>query len=151
VPPVLRLPLIGFLAAAISVLVAHQVMVLILNLAGAIPNPPYSFRAVGPLGVPAIVNQMFWGGLWGAGFALVLPYLPPRWPLWLTGLVLGLAGPWLLGNGLLVPLARGTPILFGLNPANMWRGMLILGAFGIAWAYLYALLRDRLGVLRPAR
>jgi hypothetical protein len=150
-PSALRLSTLGFIAAAVAVLVAHQVVALILyaTLGGA--NPPYSLRPIPPLGVPAILNSMFWGGLWGIGFAFVLQYLPARWPVWLAGLVLGLGGPWLLGNGIILPLIRGTPILFGLNPANMWRGMLIHGAFGIGWAYIYALLSERSRNLMPAR
>ncbi len=68
----------GFVAGAAAVLVFHQAMVLALHLLGATPNFPWSLRPIPPLGVPAIVNQMFWGGLWGALFAAVAHLIPIR-------------------------------------------------------------------------
>ena len=56
---------LGFIAGALATLVFHQGMVLILNTAGIIPVQPYSMRPIPPFGVPALLNSMFWGGLWG--------------------------------------------------------------------------------------
>jgi hypothetical protein len=132
----------GFAAGAAAVLVFHQGMVLLLHLAGTTPNFPWSMRAVGPLSVPAIVNQMFWGGLWGVGFALVGSRIPIPGDLG-RGAVYGLLGPWLLGNGVLVPLFKGGNLLFGFNPMNMWRGALIGAAFGLGLALFMRLLGRR--------
>jgi hypothetical protein len=133
----------GFLAGALAVVVLHQFTVLLLHQAGAVPNFPWSMRAVGPYSVPAILNQMFWGGLWGIGFALVGHLIPIR--NWLArGAAYGVLGPWLLGNGLLVPYFRGGTYLFGLQPSRMWIGFLIQIGFGIGLAVFQRLL-DRVG------
>ncbi len=67
---------LGFVAGALAVLVFHQAMILALHLLGQIPNFPWSTRPVGPLGVPAIANSMFWGGLWGIVFMFVADLIP---------------------------------------------------------------------------
>jgi hypothetical protein len=138
----------GFIAGALSVLVFHQSMVLLLHLLGQIPNFPWSTRPIAPFGVPAIVNQMFWGGLWGVGFAAIAHRIPLRSDL-ARGAGYGLAGPWLLGNGILVPAFKGGTFLFGLNPMNMWRGALIGLAFGVGIAVILRLL-GRSGSARTA-
>ncbi len=92
--------------------------------------------------MPAIVNQMFWGGLWGVLFAAVAHLIPIRNTV-AKGAAFGLLGPWLLGNGVLVPLFKGGAFLFGLNPMNMWRGALIGAAFGIGIAVFMRVLAKR--------
>ncbi len=130
---------LGFLAGALAVLVFHQSMILILHLAGQVPNFPWSMRPIAPLGVPAIANSMFWGGLWGIGFVLVSHLIPVRNDIG-RGALYGLLGPWLLGNGVLVPLIKGGNLLFGFNVQNMWRGALIGLAFGVGLAVFLKLL-----------
>lgn len=139
----LRALAVGFLAGALAVPIFHQVMVLILHLAGQVPNFPWQMRPVGPFNVPTLVNQMFWGGMWGLLFAAVAEALPGR-ALWLKGVAFGLLGPWLLGNGVLVPLMKGGPLLFGFAPQRMIVGALIGAAFGLGVALIYAALRPRL-------
>ena len=80
----------GFLAAVISVLTFHQGMWAFLHLFGLMP-PPYPMRGVPPFGVPLIIDLCFWGGVWGAAFGLVLPRLSGKYPLWVSGLGLGIA------------------------------------------------------------
>lgn len=135
---------LGFLAGALAVPLFHQVMVLILHLAGQVPNFPWSTRPVPPFNVPQLLNQMFWGGLWGALFALVVEAMPGR-NLWLKGMIFGLLGPWLIGNGLLVPLIKGGPLLFGFSPPRMIIGALIGTAFGLGLALIYGLLQSKFG------
>ena len=133
---------IGFLAGALAVLIFHQGMVLILHLAGQVPNFPWQTRPVPPLNVPTLVNQMFWGGVWGLVFAAVAEAIPGR-NLWLKGVFFGLLGPWLIGNGLLVPLIKGGPLLFGFAAQRMVVGALIGAAFGLGLGLIYGLLRPR--------
>ena len=38
--------------------------------------PFYSMRPIPPFGVPQILSQAFWGGIWGIVFALAVPRLP---------------------------------------------------------------------------
>jgi hypothetical protein len=132
----------GFVAGAAAVLTFHQGMVLILHLMGQIPNFPWSTRPLPPFRVPVLVNQMFWGGLWGVLYAVIASRIPIG-NVVARGAAFGLLGPWLLGNGLLVPFIKGGNILFGLNPQNMWRGMLIGAAFGIGVAVFMRLLARR--------
>src|ERR1700759_22272 len=79
---------LGFIAAAIAVLTFHQGMIAALHALGWVPFAAYRTTPVPPFGVPVIVSNCFWAGLWGAAFGLVLPRL--TWPLWSCGLILGL-------------------------------------------------------------
>ena len=63
---------LGFIAAAISVVVVHEGIIYLLNAGGYIPSRGWSMTpAIPPWGVPRLVNNVFWGGLWGVLFALV--------------------------------------------------------------------------------
>lgn len=136
--------LLGFLVGALSVLLFHQGMILILNLMNVIPAMPWSLRPVPPLGVPAILNSMFWGGLWGIGY-LVFADRVFRGNVYLGGILYGLLGPFLLGNGLLVPLIKGGPLLWGGQPMRMAIGAAIASAFGLGLAVLTPLLARAMG------
>ncbi|MCX7326576.1 MAG: hypothetical protein NTW00_00110, partial [Hyphomicrobiales bacterium] len=80
--------------------------------------------------------------LWGVVYAAIGGRIPIANNLG-RGALFGLLGPWLLGNGLLVPLIKGGNILFGFNPQNMWRGALIGAAFGIGVALFMRVLKGR--------
>ena len=129
--------LFGFVAGALAVLVFHQGMVLLLHTIGSLPNAPWNFSTMkGPLPIPVLVNQMFWGGLWGMGFAVLGQFIPVS-ASWLRGLIFGLVGPALLGNGLLVPFFRGTAYLWGGQPSRILISALIGGAFGIGIGLIF--------------
>jgi hypothetical protein len=96
-------------------------------------------RGVPPFGVPTILNQMFWGGLWGLLFAAVGDTLP-RWPLLLLGFSFGVLGPVLASWFVVAPL-KGTPIAAGWVPQRMLASLLINGFWGIGVALIYAGLR----------
>jgi hypothetical protein len=134
----------GFASGAIAVVIGHQVMVLILYLTGFIPNAPYSF-ASNPraFGLPVLVNNMFWGGLWGILFAFVVGFFPRGWATWMKGLAFGLGIHVFLGNWIVVALIRGQPLFSGLVPQRMLIGGLIGTAFGLAVAYVHAALTGR--------
>jgi len=133
---------LGFIAGALAVVVFHQVMVFILSTVGLIQSQVYAMRGVPPFGVPTIVSQMFWGGVWGMLFAAVTDMLPP-WPLLLLGFTFGVLGPVLVSWFVVAPL-KGTPIAAGWVPQRMLAGILINGFWGIGVALIYAGLR-RLG------
>lgn len=135
--------LFGFVAGAVAVVIAHQVMILLLYLAGQIGNPPYSFRS-NPWGVPQLINQMFWGGLWGVLYSFVVRAFPGGWPTWMKGLVFGLGIHVILGNWIVVALIRGQTLFSGWVPLRMLIGALIGTAFGLGAAYVYAALTGRL-------
>ena len=142
----------GFIAATLAVVTLHQVIVWALGPGlGAINWLPSTSRAwstapFGPLGVPLIVNSMFWGGLWGALYGLIHEKLPGGSPV-VKGLVYGLSIV-VISNWLLLPLIKGqifgqaNQVLFaGYVPTRLAAGALILSGFGIATAVFYRLLR----------
>jgi hypothetical protein len=55
----------------------------------------------------------------------------------------GILGPWLLGNGILVPLAKGGPLLFGFAVPRMMIGALIGAAYGLGLGLIYTLVQPR--------
>ncbi len=82
----------GFLAGALSVLTFHQAMwkaLHLLDLPGLGLPTAYPTDPLIPYGLPRIINFCFWGGVYELVFGLMLPL--SRAPLWLSGLVFGLA------------------------------------------------------------
>jgi hypothetical protein len=131
--------LIGFLAAAISVLTFHQWMwwvLHVLNLPGLGMPPPYPTGPVPPWGVPRIIDLAFWGGLYGVAFGLALPYLRP--PHWLNGLALGIIAV-LVGFFVVAPL-KGGAIGGDWQATNWARSVLINGCWGIGVGILAPLM-----------
>ena len=61
---------LGFIAGAIAVLTFHQGMVEAMHALGLVSFSPYRTTPVPPFGVPVIVSNCFWGGLWGVLFGL---------------------------------------------------------------------------------
>jgi hypothetical protein len=121
---------LGFAAAAISVLTFHQGMweaLHLLNLPGLGMPPPYPVDGVPPWSVPRIVNLCFWGGLYGIVFGLLLPRF--TWPAWLCGLITGLIA--VIVGLTLVAAITGTPIGAGWVPARLIRSVLINGSWGV--------------------
>jgi hypothetical protein len=132
--------LLGFVAGALAVFTFHQITIWLLASLGGGQGNFYSMTPVAPLGVPQVVNQAFWGGLWGCVFALLAERFPRHWPLWLAGFVFGAIGPTLVGWFVVAPL-KNQPIAQGFNPARMWRGPIINGMWGLGAAVFYDLLR----------
>ena len=67
----------GFIAAAISVVVVHEGIIYLLNAGGYVPTRGWSMTpAIPPWGVPRLVNNIFGGGLWGALFGLIYAWIP---------------------------------------------------------------------------
>jgi hypothetical protein len=141
--------LIGFVAGALAVLTFHQLTILLLSFGGSTQGNFYSLRPIGPFGVPQVLNQAFWGGLWGCVFALLADRFPRSWPLWLAGLVFGAVGPTVVGWFVVAPL-RGNPVAQGFEPARMWRGPVINGMFGLGTGIFFNLLRRWTGRMRWA-
>lgn len=117
---------LGFVAAVLSVLTFHQGTIALLHLADMAPEA-WSMRPVSPYHVPRLVDLCFWGGLYGAIFALFAPRLRP--PLWAWGIVLGCIAA-AVGWFVVAPL-KGLPMASGGNPAAMLRSLLINGIWGL--------------------
>jgi len=133
IPPLAWLAL-AFVAGFLSVLTFHQGAIGIAHLVGLAPNPPYPTRAVGPLGVPQFVSLAFWGGIWLTVFAALALRLPPSLQggvgLVVAGLVFGGLVISTFNWFVLAPL-RGQPLGNGFVPANMLRGVVYNGLFGL--------------------
>jgi len=128
---------IHFACGFFAVLLFHQGAILTLHLLGFIPNGPFQTRPIAPFGVPAFVNQAFWGGIWGIVYGLVRGRIPAALPVALAGFLFGIVGPTFFGWFVLAPL-RGLPIAGGFVPANMMRGIFINGTFGLGLALISA-------------
>jgi hypothetical protein len=125
---------IGFVSGALGVLVFHQGANLITYSLGWTPNPPYQMRATWPLGVPQVLSLAFWGGVWAMVLALILRFVPqlPR-----AGVGLAIAG-FVFGAFIISPFnwfvlapLRGQPLGNGFVLANMVRGQIYNGIFGL--------------------
>ena len=134
--------LLGFIAAAISVLTFHQAMwaaLHFLDLPALGMPPPYPTDPVPPWGVPRIADLCFWGGLYGLAFGLVLPRLSA--PLWLCGLGLGIIAA--LVGIFIVPAVKGLQVGSGWVILNWVRSFLINGFWGIGVGLILPLLTAR--------
>jgi hypothetical protein len=145
---------LGFIAAAISVLIVHQGIIYLLGTVGMVRSTPWTMRPLGygPLPtMPLLANSVFWGGLWGVVFALIYDWLPGTWS-WLKGLIFGILVV-VLSNWIFLPLIRQyifkypPQALFsgfnGSNPMVLLPGFLILAGFGLGLGIVYGLLARR--------
>ncbi len=135
---------IGFLAAVLSVLVFHQGMILFLRETGLFGFPRTALvwnLAANPraFGLPTLLNQCFWGGLYGAAFGILAPRA--RLPMWLSGLITG-AATTLVGMFVIAAI-RGTPIAAGWQLLPWLRGLSIGIPFGIGVWLFYTAITSR--------
>ena len=128
---------LGFVLAAISVLIFHQGMWALLHylqLPGLGMPAPFPTEPVPPFGVPRIVSLCFWGGVWGALFGAV--WHGPRESTWWAGIILGVCAA--LTGLFIVAAIRGQPIGGGWVLTNWIRSLLINGAWGLGVGLLLA-------------
>jgi len=136
---------LGFVAAAISVAIVHEAIIYGLTQAGWIRGSAWGMQPIPPWGVPRLVNNIFWGGLWGVLFALVYDWVPGSMA-WLKGLIFGLFIV-VVSNWLLLPLIKGqvfgqaNQVLFGgWDPWRMLAVAIIVGGFGLGLGIIYGLI-----------
>jgi hypothetical protein len=144
---------LGFIAAVISVLIVHEGIIYLLAVGGYLPPPNRAWSmtpAIPPYGVPRLVNNAFWGGLWGILFALIYNWIPGGMS-WLKGLIFGVFIV-VVSNWILLPLIKGqvfglaNQVLFGgWNTQRMLIVLAIVGGFGLGLGVIYGLIgpRDR--------
>jgi hypothetical protein len=130
---------LGFIAGAIAVLTFHQGMVEALHVLGWSPFVPYRTTPVPPFGVPLIVSNCFWGGLWGTAFGFLMPRF--TWPMWLCGLLLGCLAA-TVGLFIVAPL-KGLPLAGGWVPVRMLRSVVINGFWGLGVGVILPMLMPR--------
>ncbi len=134
---------LGFVAGAIAVVTVHEFINFILLQAGVFPRVPWSMNPSAVTGVPQIVSDMFWGGVWGIIFVLLYSYIPGGGPT-LKGLIFGIVGPAIIGVFILVPLITGRfPLFFDFDPKLIGSVLLILAGFGAAMGWLYGFMDQR--------
>ncbi|MDO9707140.1 hypothetical protein [Paracraurococcus lichenis] len=136
----LRTIIAGFIAGFIAVLVFHQGTAFLLHQFGnRIPavvavlgqtSPPFNMAPTRPLGVPVVLSQAFWGGVWGLVLALILVRLRP--PAILFSTIFGALALTAVAVTL-VPALKGLPTWSGAIP---WRGLLYNGAWGFGTALM---------------
>lgn len=142
---------LGFIAAAISVLIVHQGIVYLLGMYGLARGVPWNLAPIkyGPFPwLPLLANSVFWGGLWGAVFGLLYNVLPGTWS-WLKGLIFGILVV-IFSNWIFLPLIRQyafnyppQPLFAGFkgdNPMVLLPGFLILAGFGLGLGIIYGLI-----------
>jgi hypothetical protein len=147
-PTAARRAVLGFIAAALSVLTFHQGTWALLHAAGLWPLAAYRIDPVPPLGVPRIANACFWGGLYGIPFGLALPRLR-RVATWLAGLGLGLLA--VLVLWLIVQPLKGQPVGGGAGAGMLLGAALIHGAWGLGMGLILPLLVGRRTAARVSR
>jgi hypothetical protein len=132
---------LGILAGMLAVITFHQSTLALMTAVGALSSNVYSMRRVPPLGVPQIVSNTFWGGVWGIVFAAIAPRTRGV-NYWLVAVALGAvalpAAAWFI----VAPL-KGQPIASGWVPGRMALSMLINGAWGVGVGVIFALLTLR--------
>jgi hypothetical protein len=121
-----------FLAGALAVPLFHQVVILVMKVAGFLDRTPYSFAPTRPFGVPELISLSFWGGVWGVILMLVVSRL--RGPqFWIVATIFGAIAPTLVAGFVVAPL-KGMPS--GGSPRMAVAGLLINGAWGLGTAAL---------------
>ena len=139
--PLLKLLLLGFVAGFLATLIFHQGLWYLLNQTGVIPSdrPAWPMDPIPPFGVPSVISKAFWGGLWGAGLALILGQLSGA-AYWASWTLIGAVALTLVAFSV-VPLIKGEAI-----PALWPRfavGLLLNGAWGFGTALVLKLLAAR--------
>ena len=141
---------LGFIAAAISVVAVHETIIYALTQYGLIKGAAWGMQPIAPWGVPRLINNIFWGGLWGILFGLLYDRIPGGMS-WLKGLIYGLIIV-VVSNWILLPLIKGqvfgqaNQVLFnGWDPQRMLAVAIIIGGFGLGLGIVYGLIgpRDR--------
>jgi hypothetical protein len=141
----------GFLAGALAVLLFHQgTYFALVKLGVPLQGSPWNMAPLpAAFGMPALLNQMFWGGLWGVLFSALYHMLPTRMG-WVKGVLFGLLFPMLLGSWIIVPLIKGGPLFANVMSDMNWMrlrpGILLNGiGLGLGLGLLYPLLARAIG------
>ena len=96
-----------------------------------------------PFGVPEVLSQSFWGGVWGIVFILIVPRFFSGTGYWLASAVIGGIALTLVYMFVVVLLKTGAlpPSMVGLFAI----GFLFNAAWGIGWALFFEAVRSDAG------
>ena len=98
----------AFLAGAIAVLAVHQPMLAALHALGILSWPAYSLAPTRPFGVPAVLSQAFFAGLWATVLLPLAEHSPTARGYYARALVHGALVPTVVGIALTL-LGHGYP------------------------------------------
>jgi hypothetical protein len=130
----MRTAMLGFLAGAIAYLVFHQGGFWLLTQAGFLKANTWSLATVKPLGVPAVINFMFWTGLWGVVGAFLVPRL--GLPTALGWILFAAIVPTLVNWFVVAPI-KGAPLGGGFRMPGVVLAPLVYGFWGFGiWLVL---------------
>lgn len=132
----------ALIAGFLAVPLCHQPMVALLHALGVTPATPYAMRPLPPFGVPQVLSQSFWGGVWGIVFALVAPRFPRGAGYWVAAVLFGAFALSLVAWFVVSPI-KGLPVAGGGRPATIATGLLVNGAWGLGTALLLRVIRRR--------
>jgi hypothetical protein len=124
----------AFVAGFASTLVFHKGLLTLLHLSGAFPRAPYDMTAVGPLGIPAVVSQACWAGVWAMALWPLLRHAAGT-AYWLRAFLLGAIAPSAVGLFIIAPL-KGAPIAAGWDPKLIVGTLILNGTWGAGMALL---------------
>jgi hypothetical protein len=127
---------LGFAAGFLATLVCHQPAVAALGWLGMSSMPAYNLAPTVPFGVPSVVSLAFWGGIWGAAFALFANRLPGGSAYWVMTTLLGAALPSLVALLLVAPL-KGGALGAGWQPGIWLFAAIVNGAWGLGTGFLW--------------
>jgi hypothetical protein len=130
----------AFIAGAVAVLVFHQFGAALVYLFGWSPRAPWSLAPTAPLGIPQVVSQAFWGGVWAMALWPALRKRATQADYWWGSLLIGMCCLSLAGWFVAQPL-KGQPVAFGWDALAMLRSLLLNGAWGLGLALLMRLRR----------
>ena len=142
-PDWLKTAIVGFIAGVVSILIFHQGSLWVAQEAGLLKPTLYNMKPVPPWGVPTIVSQCFWGGLWGIAAAFVVERLPGQLKGWL-GWTLFAAVVVTLANWFIVAPIKGAPLGYGFRAPGVYVVLVVYAAWGFGMWLIARILRQAL-------
>ena len=132
---------LGFIAGAVATVTIHEIISQLFAMYWTGWGRVSWNMAPNDMGVPQILSDIFWGGLWGSVFGLILG-VHPRGMMTIRGAILGIIGPALIGVFLAVPLlTHKFEPFFGGDASKIIPVLCILAGFGAVTAWLYGFFR----------
>ena len=129
----------GFVAGALAVVLLHQTVIYF-----AFGGQGWSMRPIPPWGVPSVISQAFWGGLWGVALAVLSTRLRSDAAYWVLGWLFLAVGATLVSWYVVGPL-KGRPVALPTLD-RLVAGLKINGAFAAgAIVFFWFLPRGRRG------
>lgn len=138
--------IVAFIAGFLSVLLFHQLALLLLHSIGFAPAKAiaYAMTATSPFGIPRVWSLAFWGGVWGVVLVSFVSFFRQGIGIWGTALLFGAIAPSLVNWFIAMPL-RGEPVGGGWQPNGIATSLILNSIWGVGTILLYRLIS--LGVL----